>query len=468
MNRLTVSLKYTLIIFSIFIFLGFGVTLLNSVSSRKLEAQRMEEEYQHFKKSHIFMIVKNLWLTDYDDLQKNIDFIQSLNYIDYIKIVDLDGDEFSSGIFTDSQTLTYTQELVYEYKDSEVKIGDVFLYFDYSSIAALLIKDFIKLFGLIILAALILSGLTGHIFSVIVGRHIKAMSDVLLQGQSEILNNKFELNRRKNSRDELALLSDSINEMRKKIGIYIKNEEDLRIKLEDDADFRKRIFSIISHDLRGPLSSFSGLTKNLLEDFDSIPGEQAIMILKEIYRSSLSLSQMTENLLDWAGSDTEHINYSPEMLSAESLISIVEEQFRGMLADKELRLSRQLLPANKAERPAVYADRKMIETVLRNLLSNAVKFTPAGGAISISAGAEDEKNTYIIIKDSGKGISEHDIEQLYKNKHIKSTRGTENEKGTGLGLSICMRFIEINGGRLLIKSSPGNGTEIRVILPSSP
>jgi len=110
-----------------------------------------------------------------------------------------------------------------------------------------------------------------------------------------------------------------------------------------------------------------------------------------------------------------------------------------------------------------YADREMINLVLRNILSNAIKFTPAHGTVWVSA-REHAAVVEIAVQDTGVGMSDEAIAQLFGDYYY-TTRGTNSETGTGLGLKLCKDFLEKNGGSIKVNSNPGVGSTFSVILP---
>ena len=112
----------------------------------------------------------------------------------------------------------------------------------------------------------------------------------------------------------------------------------------------------------------------------------------------------------------------------------------------------------------VYADRKMVETILRNLISNAIKYTPAGGEVSISAEKNDEK-VEIAISDSGIGISPEQIATLFKIDEHQNGTGPDKETGTGIGLILCKEFVNKNNGKIWVESRMGEGSKFIFSLP---
>ena len=461
MNKRSLSRRYTIYIFSVFLSLSLVVSILNSITVKKNEITRMEEQYEHFRESHINMIIKSLWLTDYSDVETQINFISKLEYVSYVKLVDEVKDEYEAGVFTPELTLSYTEDLKYQYKDSQTLIGHIFVYFDYGLIYKTVMSEFLNLFTMLLISSILLSGITSILFNSMVGRHIRSLSDFLIQKQEVVLKNEFRLSRKKRKKDELTSLTSSINKMRDNICEYIAEEKKLRRDLEKETEFRDRLFSIISHDLRGPLNSYCGLTGSLVEDFDKTPPDQKKMIIKELHKSSESLTLLTENLLDWAKSEDFTSNIDPQEFQINKIFTVMQNLFSGMLSEKD-----QSWRFESSDSLTVYADIKMIETVLRNLLSNAIKFTPIGGKIEIIA-FRKENQTVIEVSNTGTGMSPEAIDTFNNGGYVASTRGSGNEKGTGLGLNICAQFVKCNKGQLRIESRQDRGTKVIITLPHS-
>ena len=129
--------------------------------------------------------------------------------------------------------------------------------------------------------------------------------------------------------------------------------------------------------------------------------------------------------------------------------------------------AKRIYVSSRIEKPVyVYADKEMINLVLRNLLSNAIKFTPEEGRIFIGA-REDRSHIEISVEDTGRGINPADLQKLMKDIYY-STPGTRGESGTGLGLMLCKEFLTRNGGFMRVESEPGKGSIFSFTLPRSP
>ena len=218
---------------------------------------------------------------------------------------------------------------------------------------------------------------------------------------------------------------------------------------------KDRLFGIISHDLRSPLAALISIMQ-LLEN-KHLSKDEFRELTKKLGQNTGSLYEMLEGLLQWSLSQTEGIK--PELKPC-NLGDIVEEttEFLGnFFEQKQISLT-----VDFSVKSQVLADKYQLTTVLRNLLSNALKFTPNGGKIMVSQRVENNF-VRLTIADTGVGMSEHDLQQLFYSPKI--TVGTDGEKGTGFGLFLCKELIEKNGGQIVVTSRPGAGTSIEIALP---
>ncbi len=219
---------------------------------------------------------------------------------------------------------------------------------------------------------------------------------------------------------------------------------------------KTKLFSAISHDLRGPVANLQALldmfTKRLVTANEFI-------VLSEKLKENLNVTQRTlENLLNWALSQMDGIKTEKKKID---IGSSIEEACLLMEEDalrKNVRLHKQFY-----EPLFVYADSDQLQLILRNLIHNAIKFSTLNDRIHIRALREND-HCQVTIKDSGTGMSQDEIEALTGSKKHFSKEGTLKEKGTGLGFMLCKEFIFRNGGVFKVKSAIGAGTEVSFTL----
>lgn len=239
--------------------------------------------------------------------------------------------------------------------------------------------------------------------------------------------------------------------------LLVKEKQDLKIKklLNDKNQF----FSIIAHDLRGPLGSSVGLSEILAENIDEYGLEEIKEITAMLHQSNKNSYKLLENLLDWSQVQTGMIEYSPKKIVLNTLISENVELNKNAALNKNIALSFET-----AEFIEIQADKNMIDTIVRNLLTNAIKFTQRNGEIIVKM-KKNAQVAEVSIADSGIGIPENIKEKLFKINGKVSQKGTENEIGTGLGLLLCSEFIRKHQGEIWAESEPGKGSTFKFTLP---
>lgn len=258
----------------------------------------------------------------------------------------------------------------------------------------------------------------------------------------------------------LALLIYSYSKAKIKLNVQLEDQKDSLITLNNTKD---KFFSIISHDLRGPVSTLSGLvsvTKYFLDEKDT---DKLKDMLNKMGTSVDNLVKLLDNLLHWALQQRGHFPYVPEKLDLKESLEEVADMFEGMSTSKNIELSVEC-----EEEVHLFADKNTTSTIFRNLLNNAIKFTPVGGKIKVVT-EKSEKANIAIIKfiDNGVGMPKEKLDTLFKLNDGITTRGTSGESGLGLGLQLVYDFVELNMGRIEVQSEEGKGTTFAVFLPLS-
>ncbi|HEX2968324.1 MAG TPA: PAS domain-containing sensor histidine kinase [Bacteroidales bacterium] len=222
---------------------------------------------------------------------------------------------------------------------------------------------------------------------------------------------------------------------------------------------KDKLFSIISHDLKGPFSSIVGFSELLLVKLEKGDIKSSTDYTKIILESSWQAMGLLTNLIEWSRVQTGKMSYNPAPVS---FISVVEDVIRLLNASaiqKSISISIKI-----AEDTTVIGDKAMISTILRNLLSNAIKFTKPGGRVTVSTRIKND-NLQVEVSDTGIGMSDEMAAQLFSTENNISKPGTRNEKGTGLGMVLCKEFISNHGGKIWVESFPGKGSRFFFTLP---
>lgn len=261
--------------------------------------------------------------------------------------------------------------------------------------------------------------------------------------------------------DEIELLSEladdlsyGITSIRSRIAqseaeeaIKAKNAELVELNATKD-----KFFNIIAHDMKNPFISLIGASELLYENAAKYDSEKVSKFSKILYDSAKNGFDMLVNLLEWARSQSGSMVFDPEKINLKEMIKKVLSSCIDYACSKKVNLNFDI--ASNAE---AYADKNMLETVLRNLVNNALKFTPKGGDVTVGTKNENGGIT-ISVKDTGIGIKKSDFDKLFRTDIKFSNPGTEHEGGTGLGLLLCKEFIEKHGGNIRVESEEGKGS----------
>jgi len=226
-------------------------------------------------------------------------------------------------------------------------------------------------------------------------------------------------------------------------------------ELKQANETKDKFFSIIAHDLRGPVGGIAVIFNEMVltpEDLDE-------GLLASIRKTSQSTYDLLENLLVWARAQRNQIDWSPQQVCLADALNRSADLLHNALVQKNIALQLDV-----DEQLYVYADRAMLLTIIRNLLNNAIKFTGRGGRIVV--GVETQAMWVKIgVQDTGVGMSEQTLNKLFRLGESASTRGTEKEEGSGLGLLLCKDFVEKNHGKIGVDSRMGQGSCFWFTLP---
>ena len=236
-----------------------------------------------------------------------------------------------------------------------------------------------------------------------------------------------------------------------------KNDELTELNAEKD-----KFYSIIAHDLRNPFNSFLGLTQILVDELPNLTGEEIHEIAENLRTSAINLFRLLENLLEWSRIKQGLV---PVYLEKLELLPVINESLESLL--EPARIKRITIAYDVPAGFLVKADSNILQTILRNLVSNSVKFTPKGGKIILSARTSGDNGAEISVKDSGIGMSQIMVDNLFRLDFKTNRKGTDGEPSTGLGLIICKDFIDKLGGKIRVETEERKGTLFQFTLPGN-
>jgi signal transduction histidine kinase len=219
---------------------------------------------------------------------------------------------------------------------------------------------------------------------------------------------------------------------------------------------KTKLFSVVSHDLRSPMYALRNLFKNMHQK--NTPATEIKKVVPDVLMDLNYTIGLMENLLQWSKTQMQSSAAKPEELDLSKMINEVLHLLRLQAEAKQIYIENK-----NCSQVYVYADKDMVNLVLRNLLSNAIKFTPNQGYIEVGVN-EVASFVEIYVQDTGVGISKEAIQKINES-NFYTTKGTSSESGTGLGLMLCKEFLQKNGGQMHIESEPGKGSTFSFTLP---
>lgn len=243
---------------------------------------------------------------------------------------------------------------------------------------------------------------------------------------------------------------------RKEIEHQIKDKNEQLLQANSEKD---KFFSIISHDLRGPLGSFMSLSEMLAEDIDDFSQEEIKKMAEDLKDSSANIYDLLENLLQWSKMRQNKIAFVPKSLNLCSLVKANTDPLLHISKLKDINLVIDVPPDLE-----IKADENMIGTVIRNFVSNALKYTRKNGKVSILAKKLGNGAIEIAVIDNGIGMNKKITDNLFRLDVDTSRNGTDGEASTGLGLLLCKEFVEHHGSEIVIESRENEGSKFSFVL----
>ncbi|RXP44782.1 hypothetical protein EC396_16605 [Lutibacter sp. HS1-25] len=240
-----------------------------------------------------------------------------------------------------------------------------------------------------------------------------------------------------------------------------------RNELDSMNKTKTRFFSIIAHDIRGPIGNFIGffdlLRDHIKENYSEKHNEDKFLdnTLNLLNKSKDQLLNLLDGLLNWALKEENVIPHKPENLNLKNYIDKNIEIYLQQAKAKNIQLLAEI-----DENIYVWADKNCVMTILRNLTSNALKFSTENSSIYFKA-STNNNFTEIQVIDQGVGISAEKLKNIFDIDENKTTIGTKGEKGTGLGLNIVHDFVKLNNGQITVTSELNVGTTFNILLPKN-
>lgn len=250
-----------------------------------------------------------------------------------------------------------------------------------------------------------------------------------------------------------TLLLKRSRELEEKIALRTREIESQASELKNLNNTKDKLFSVIAHDLKNPFNSILGFSSLLKDSFADYEPEEAQSMLGTIHNQAVRTYDLLENLLQWAKSQTNMISFRPVRLPLMDMVIGINDHLSVMSNEKDVVIHNEV-----GNDVVVYADKDLLQIIMRNLLHNAIKYTRKKGNIWVKAVLDDQV-VRVSVVDDGVGLEKELMENLEEGGNCaESLPGTANETGNCLGLFLCREFISKHGSRLVIDSKPGEGS----------
>lgn len=230
-------------------------------------------------------------------------------------------------------------------------------------------------------------------------------------------------------------------------------------ELQKTNSAKDRFFSIIAHDLRGPIGAINSNIDLIINAKDDLTEQDRHDLMQALHTMSTRVFSLLENLLKWAMVQQGNLLFHFENINARAVCEDGAMLFQPIGRAKKIAIE-NLVPDNLM----IWADKNALDAVVRNLISNALKFSYPNGTVTLSA-RQSLKTVRLIVKDNGMGIRQEVLDKLFKTKQEVSGEGTDGEKGSGLGLLLSHELIQKCNGTISVESQPGHGSTFTIELP---
>lgn len=297
-------------------------------------------------------------------------------------------------------------------------------------------------------------------------RRIYALSAAMMEIEERLLVARDKLAYRNVARTKTYVIFSSSGSLLIGILFIILMRSDLKRRKNVENELRglnenkDKFFSIISHDLKGPIFAAQQLSELITENQYSGEKERS-EIINMMDQSIKKVSTLLEELLEWSRIQMNRIDFNPNILSLKKITAETIDGFRLMAENKKIQIHNLI-----SDDCRVYADHYMTSTIVRNLLSNAIKFTTENKNVYMFCSSEKQGFVEVSVKDEGIGMDVGTIKKLFRVGIKHSAKGTSEEIGTGLGLLLCKEFAEKQGGKIWVESELGKGSVFTFSIPA--
>ncbi len=278
------------------------------------------------------------------------------------------------------------------------------------------------------------------------------------QVMSVILRDVTERKRREEEIYQLnASLREQVVERTSELAAKVEELARVNAELQKLDQLRSEFVSLVSHQLRAPLTNMSGAVQAMVEHSAAMDAADQRM-LRILEEQIIRMDRLVQDVLNVTRIESGALVLAPEPISLLPLVRQVVDQIHTRSGSRQVQLP------TKPGLPLAFADRASVVEVLVNLLDNADKYSPAQEDIIITARA-DQAAVTLSVRDSGPGLPPKDVERVFEKFHRLDSSDSQAVYGYGLGLYICRRLVEAQGGRIWVENHPEGGAVFSFSLP---
>lgn len=450
------------------------------------DSRKLEERLDHIAKSALTNISLSIWNYDQEQLNVQLQSLQSLPEIARVEVFQSDPEEGEQELafgneIEDLPTIKLDYPLRYKAADgTDHDIGKLIIFVSLEGVQADLRSEFLRIVLFQSLKTFVLSGVILLLIHLLIIRHIDKIARYASELSMATIDTPLELERKDNSTtDELDQLAEAINTMRETMITDINSQKAYEASIAQEkinslkerenaqlekarSDEKSKLLATMSHEIRTPVNGILGMAELLsIGELNNTQKQYADIIQS----SSKTLLSVVNDILDYSKIEAGKEEFASEAINLEDLFIQTAAMFTVIAREKGLRFRFFIDPKCAWH---VYGDLERLQQVLNNLLGNAVKFTPAGAIkLSLHPGKTTEAGkAQIIVKveDTGIGIKAENIAKVFKNFSQADRSITRKYGGTGLGLSICKELVNGMGGDIGVHSELGKGSEFSFYL----
>ena len=245
-------------------------------------------------------------------------------------------------------------------------------------------------------------------------------------------------------------------------GVVLAVIHDVTVQRRNE-EMSREFVANVSHELRTPLTNVRSYTETILDSGQDLPWELEQNFLNVVLTETDRMTRIVQDLLTLSRFDSGRMELNMTRFPFGLAVRNVYQAVTMSAQEHHHTLHLNLAP----NIPKVEGDQQRLEQVIMNILSNAIKYTPDGGEISISAGADAAGDAWVNVTDNGIGIPEEDIPRLFERFYRVDKARSRESGGTGLGLSIALEILNLHQGHILVDSKLGEGTSVTITLPAA-